>query len=95
MNFSLRRRISFVIGVGVFSKQWGVCSFIILCPSLISCYMHEDGQYRESAWPGCHHMHSKSQKNTRSNNQSEQTYGILQGYMIGTGRKHEQNKFNR
>ena len=32
--------------------------------------------------------------NTRSMNQSEQTYGILQGVINGKGRKQAQNKFN-
>ena len=43
-GFSLRRRIIFVIGVNWYSKQWGVCFCIILFPTLISCYIHEDGQ---------------------------------------------------
>ena len=32
--------------------------------------------------------------NTRSNNQSEKTYGILQVVINVTGRKQAQNKFN-
>ena len=33
--------------------------------------------------------------NTISNNQSDQTYGILQGVINGIGRKQSQNNFNR
>ena len=36
-----------------------------------------------------------NKNNTRSNNQSDQAYGILQGIINGTVRKKAQNKFNR
>ena len=36
-----------------------------------------------------------NKNNTKSNNQSENTYGILQGVINGKGRKQAQNKFNR
>ena len=40
-------------------------------------------------------IQTANKDNTRSNNQSEQTYGILQGVINETGRKKAQNRFNR
>ena len=40
-------------------------------------------------------IHKFNKNNTRSKFQSDQTYGILQGVINGTGRKQAQNEFNR
>ena len=96
MNISLITGVLFVIEANWFSKQLAGFFCIVLCPYLIACYRHENGQYSLDFWLGCHRMHPNSQqKNTISNFQSEQTHGILQGVINGTGRKQAQNKFNK
>ena len=47
----------------------------------------------ERAFTTC--VKTVNKNNTRSNNQPEQKYGILQGVINGTGIKQVQNEFNR
>ena len=62
------------------------------CLYKIACYRLGDGQYSLYVWQGFHHIHSnKQQKNTGLTFQSDQTYGLLQGVINGTGIKEAQN----
>ena len=96
MNLSLRRRTLFVIGVDGFSKQWGV--FLHQIMPLFNSLLWERRwpvQLRCLTGLSSNAFKQSRKNNTRSNNQSEQTYGVLQVVINGTGIQQAQKHFNR